>query len=216
MLELLVGNIFVVFAGKVFQQIVGIPMGTNCAPLLADIFSTHMKQNLYSLCSQPAGNSWHLGSISHIDTSMTFCPKTTKSLRTTCSRRILLNLRSKTRPRATLLLLTWIYFCRSGGTVNFILRFMTNVTISISISQIFHSWVATYQLRPPVASLSHNLSDMPGPAPRMDVLFWGQHDFQISFSNRDASRNVSNRHWRSVMVDTGILSNNMKFLSHEC
>ena len=30
--------IFVVFAGKVFQQIVGIQMGTNCAPLLADIF----------------------------------------------------------------------------------------------------------------------------------------------------------------------------------
>ena len=38
MLELLVDNIFVVFAGKVFQQTVGIPMGTNCAPLLADIF----------------------------------------------------------------------------------------------------------------------------------------------------------------------------------
>ena len=38
MLEFLVDNIFVVFAGKVFQQILGIPMGTNCAPLLADIF----------------------------------------------------------------------------------------------------------------------------------------------------------------------------------
>ena len=38
MLEFLVDNIFVVFAGKFFQQIVGIPMGTNCAPLLADIF----------------------------------------------------------------------------------------------------------------------------------------------------------------------------------
>ena len=37
-LEFLVDNIFVVFGGKVFQQIVGIPMGTNCAPLLADIF----------------------------------------------------------------------------------------------------------------------------------------------------------------------------------
>ena len=36
--EFLVDNIFVVFAGKVFQQTVGIPMGTNCAPLLADIF----------------------------------------------------------------------------------------------------------------------------------------------------------------------------------
>ena len=38
MLEFLVDNIFVVFGGKVFQQIVGIPMGTNCTPLLADIF----------------------------------------------------------------------------------------------------------------------------------------------------------------------------------
>ena len=38
MLEFLVDNIFVFFGGKVFQQIVGIPMGTNYAPLLADIF----------------------------------------------------------------------------------------------------------------------------------------------------------------------------------
>ena len=37
-LEFLVDNIFVVFGGKFFQQIVGIPIGTNCAPLLADIF----------------------------------------------------------------------------------------------------------------------------------------------------------------------------------
>jgi hypothetical protein len=26
------------FGGRVFQQTVGIPMGTNCAPLLADLF----------------------------------------------------------------------------------------------------------------------------------------------------------------------------------
>ena len=38
MLEFLVDNIFVVFAGKVFQQIVGIPMGTNYDPLLANTF----------------------------------------------------------------------------------------------------------------------------------------------------------------------------------
>ena len=38
MLDFLVDNIFVVFGGKVFQQIVGIPMGTNCAPLLTDVF----------------------------------------------------------------------------------------------------------------------------------------------------------------------------------
>ena len=38
MFEFLVHNSLVVFAEKVFQQIVGIPMGTNCAPPLADIF----------------------------------------------------------------------------------------------------------------------------------------------------------------------------------
>ena len=31
-------NIYVQFEGMVYQQIVGIPMGTNCAPLIADWF----------------------------------------------------------------------------------------------------------------------------------------------------------------------------------
>ena len=38
MLEFLVDNIFVVFAGKAFQQTVDIPLGMYCTPLLADIF----------------------------------------------------------------------------------------------------------------------------------------------------------------------------------
>jgi hypothetical protein len=38
MLEFLIDNIFVLFGDQVFQQSVGIPMGTNCAPLLADLF----------------------------------------------------------------------------------------------------------------------------------------------------------------------------------
>jgi len=38
MLEFLIYNIFVMFGGRVFQQTVGIPMGTNCAPLFADLF----------------------------------------------------------------------------------------------------------------------------------------------------------------------------------
>ena len=36
MLEFLIDNIFVLFGGRVFQQTVGITMGTNCSPLLAD------------------------------------------------------------------------------------------------------------------------------------------------------------------------------------
>ena len=31
-------NIYVQFDGMVYQQIVGISMGTNCAPLIADLF----------------------------------------------------------------------------------------------------------------------------------------------------------------------------------
>ena len=41
------------------------------------------------------------------------------------------------------------------------------MTISISISQIFRSWVAIFQPRPPIASLSRSLYDMPGLAPRI-------------------------------------------------
>jgi hypothetical protein len=38
MLEFMIDNIFVMFGGRVFQQRIGIHMGTNCAPLLADLF----------------------------------------------------------------------------------------------------------------------------------------------------------------------------------
>ena len=38
MIEFLVDNIYVRFGGQLFRQIVGIPMGTNSAPLLADLF----------------------------------------------------------------------------------------------------------------------------------------------------------------------------------
>jgi hypothetical protein len=36
--EFLVDNIFIVCGNQVIQQIVEIPIGTNCAPLLADLF----------------------------------------------------------------------------------------------------------------------------------------------------------------------------------
>ena len=36
--KFLVDNIYVRFGRQLFRQTVGIPMGTNCAPLLADLF----------------------------------------------------------------------------------------------------------------------------------------------------------------------------------
>jgi hypothetical protein len=36
--EFLIDNIFAIFGGRDFQQTFGILMGTNCAPLIADLF----------------------------------------------------------------------------------------------------------------------------------------------------------------------------------
>ena len=37
-LDFLLDNIFIRFGTKLYRQVVGIPMGTNCAPLVADLF----------------------------------------------------------------------------------------------------------------------------------------------------------------------------------
>ena len=37
MTEFLIGNIFVQYEGRLFREVIGIPMGTNCALLLADL-----------------------------------------------------------------------------------------------------------------------------------------------------------------------------------
>ena len=46
MLNFLIDNIFVQFGGRVFQQTIGIPMGTNCAPLIANLFLHSYEANL--------------------------------------------------------------------------------------------------------------------------------------------------------------------------
>ena len=154
MLEFLVDNIFVVFVGKVFQQIVGIPMGTNCAPLLADIFlysyEAEFIKSLLSTGRKQLASRFNF-TYRYIDDVLSINnPEFENYLGPYVSR---WTRDKKKRQRVTLLLHTWIYFCRSGGTVNFTLPFMTNVTISISTSQIFRSWVAIFQPRPPMASL---------------------------------------------------------------
>ena len=81
---------------------------------------------------------------------MTYCQSITQILIIIWVRCIPLSLRSKTWRRATPLLPTWIYSCRSKLTVRCALPFTTNVTISTSISQTFRSWVAIFHLRQPI------------------------------------------------------------------
>ena len=43
-LSYLLDDIYIKFDNKLYRQIVGIPMGTNCAPLVADLFYFAMKE----------------------------------------------------------------------------------------------------------------------------------------------------------------------------
>ena len=153
-------------------------MGTIWAPHLADRYT---KWRLYLHSNEPEFIQPLLSllrSTSLIDTSTTRFPLITQTLRIISVRCIPLILISKTRRRATLLLLTRIWFCRSGGKVIFGLSFTTNVAILISLLQTFSFWEATSHLRPPLAFLSHNPSDTPGLALLMNVLFWERVTFQ--------------------------------------
>ena len=64
-LDFLIDNIFVSFGATLFQQVVGIPMGTNCTPLLADLF-------LYSYESEFLQKLVKDKKISHTGILMTF------------------------------------------------------------------------------------------------------------------------------------------------
>ena len=72
----LMENIYVQFEGMVYQQIVGIPMGTNCAPPIADLFlfcyerdfmSSLHKSKRYDLIDMFNDTSRYLDDIFTID-----------------------------------------------------------------------------------------------------------------------------------------------------
>ncbi|KAK3102775.1 hypothetical protein FSP39_013851 [Pinctada imbricata] len=76
-LSFLLDNIYVRFGEKLYKQVVGIPMGTNCAPLVADLFSyTYEKEFIQNLQKQRKnddvkcfiGTSRYLDDILTIDT----------------------------------------------------------------------------------------------------------------------------------------------------
>ena len=196
MLEFLFDNIFVVFVGKVFQQIIGIPMGTNCAPLLADIFlysyEAEFIQSLLSVGKKRLSSQFNF-TYRYIDDVLPinnpdfenylgqmYPPPpwawddkdTTESNTSASYLNLLLSIGRDGQ------LCTSLYDKRDDFNFH-----ITN----------FPFWVATSHLRPPISFLSHNSSDTPELAPVMNVLFWGRSDFPISFSGRDMSRNVWNR-----------------------
>ena len=64
---------FVEFGGRIFKQIIGIPMGTICAPLLADLFLYSYEAEFYKVYSKQSRNTLHNNSISPTDIKMMYC-----------------------------------------------------------------------------------------------------------------------------------------------
>ena len=50
-LSFLLDNVYIRFGTKLYRQIVGIPMGTNCAPLVADLFLFCCERNFMKYLS---------------------------------------------------------------------------------------------------------------------------------------------------------------------
>ena len=125
MLEFLV-DIFVVFGGKVFQQIVGIPMGTNCAHLLADIFlysyEAEFIQSLHSTGKKKLASQFDF-TYRYIDDVLSINnPDFDNYLGQMYP--ALLEIKDTTESNCvTHLLPTWIYSCRSRVTVSCALPF---------------------------------------------------------------------------------------------
>ena len=207
MLEFRVDNIFVVFAGKVFQQTVGIPMGTNCAPLLADIFlyshETDFIQSLLSTGKKHLASRFNL-TYRYIDDVLSINnPEFENYLGQIYPAELEIKDTTESTTSASYLDLL-LSIGRDGQLHTSIYDKRDNFNFHITNFPFLSSNI------PLSPCLSLNLFDTPGLAPSMNVLFWGPGDFPVSYSNRDTLWNAWNRHSGSFMVDTGILLSNMQ------
>ena len=64
-LHFVIGNSYVLFKKKVYRQVVGIPMGTNCAPHLANIF-LHMYEKQFIKSLNDKGKEKVSGFLNHM------------------------------------------------------------------------------------------------------------------------------------------------------
>ena len=146
MIEFLINNIFVQFGGCLFRQVIGIPMGTNCAPLLADLF-------LYSYENEFLDNMVKSGHMRHARSS-NLCYRYTDDLivfnnkkisdylKEIYSSHLTVQKANKSDHLANYRDLTFII--DSGGKPQ--RGYMTNMMILTSTLSIFYFFPATYHL----------------------------------------------------------------------
>ena len=156
-------NIYVQFDGMVYQQIVGIPMGTNCAPLIADLFlycyerdfmSDLQKSKRFDLIDMFNDTSRYLDDIFTIDN-----PEFEKHIPDIYQRELQLN-KAKTSDKETSL--------KELLEMTFIPAFTTNAMTSDFLSLISHGWVVTFQDSHRTVFTFHNWLDLLG----VVLAFW--------------------------------------------
>ena len=131
MLEFLADNIFVVFAGKVFQQTVGIPMGTNCAPSSRRHLSVFIRSRIHTVFALNRKETVSISVQSHLHVHR-WCIVHKQEFKTYLGQMYPAEFEIKNSTESAT-------SAPLGGMVNFTLPFMTNQMISISIWQTFRT-----------------------------------------------------------------------------
>ena len=160
MIEFLINNIFVQFGGRLFRQVTGIPMGTNCAPLLADLFlysyENEFLDNMIRRGHRRLARSFNL-CYRYIDDLIVFNNKKFLDyLKEIYPSQLTVGKANKSDHLADYLDLTFII----DVEVNFQPGYMTNVMILTSTLSIFHTFPATYHLALLMVCTFHSSLDM--------------------------------------------------------
>ena len=216
MLEFSVDSIFVVFGGKVSQQIVGIAMCTNCAPLLADIFlysyeaefiQTFLSTGKKKIVSQFNFTYRYIDDVLSINNpdfenylgqmypAELEIKDTTESNISAFYLDLLLSIESDGQLRTSL------YDKRDD--FNFHITNFPFLNSTIASSRAYGVFISQL-IRYARACSSY------------ECCILGRRDFHLSSSDRDMSWNVWNRPSGSFMVDMGISSNIMKSPFPKC
>ena len=147
MIEFLIENIFVQFGGGLFRKMIGIPMGTNCAPLLADLFlysyENEFLDNMIRSGHRRLARSFNLCYRYIHDLIVFNNKKVLDYLKETYTSQLIVEKANKSDHLADYLDLTFII---DGVEASFQPGYMTNVIILTPTFPIFHSFPATYHL----------------------------------------------------------------------
>ena len=157
------------FGGRLFRQVIGIPMGTNCAPLLADLFlysyENEFLDNMIRSGHRRLARSFNL-CYRHIDDLIVFNNKKFLDyLKEIYPSQLTVEKANKSDHLDDYLDLTFII--DGGGKLS--TGLMTNVMILTSTLSIFHSFPATYHLALLLVFTFHSSLDMHNAAQTMMI-----------------------------------------------